>query len=108
MAIVVNRVTSWKLYLPAIVSAGLLGASAIHRLQIDNTQAYRESPLIFVEVGCIVLIFCAAIAVTFMLVVNLLKQKWIDAMHAGISLLLAFILLGISVIVDSPTLLYAT
>jgi FtsH-binding integral membrane protein len=95
-----------------IVVLGLLGvllaAALLHRLQLGNREAYVTSPLIAVEVLGVLVAFVVAF-ITFLRAVHFLFKRRFA--NAALSLFLAVLAVVVSLaamMIDYPTLVYAT
>jgi hypothetical protein len=91
-----------------VTSALATVIAAIHRAQIDDVDAYRESWLILPELGAL-LCSCGNqpfVAIAF--VVLLVRKRWKLAAALACAGVLGLVLAYGAVALDAPTLLYAS
>jgi hypothetical protein len=92
----------------AISSIVLILSAIIHRLQLNNSETYRNSFLIHVEMTFMIILFALIIINFFVLLVHLFKKNWKQGIFSFIFGVLLMIAIVISMAIDSPTLVYMT
>lgn len=92
-----------------LLSASLaLAFAALHRAQLDDARAYRESPLILAELATL-LCSCGNLPLVAIAFIVLLVRRRIKlAALLALAGLIGFVLSYAAVALDSSTLLYAT
>jgi hypothetical protein len=84
----------------------LVLAATIHRLQLGNLDAYRTSPLIFIEVVGVLAAF-GIVPLAFVRALYLIAAaRPLAAVFNGAICLLALAAVGVAFWIDAPTLLY--
>ncbi len=97
-----------KLYVPVLLAIGLVVSAYLHLLQIDNPDDYRESILIFVEFGFILSSLVGVSVVAIVVVVYLIRRKWIKLLHGVLSMVITLLLVNAGFVLDATTLVYMT
>ena len=98
----------WKLYIPTLLSTGLVLFAYLHILLIDDANTYRESILMPIEFVLLIASFISLGIILFALVVFLIKKNWKRSLHSIVSSIVTFTLIQVGMFVDSPTLIYIT
>jgi hypothetical protein len=84
------------------------GAATVHRLQLDNLDAYRHSPIISVEVLGVAFLFLLPILFIIQTIWLLFLRKFWRAAVSILFGLISFILTIATMWIDPATIIYMT
>lgn len=99
---------NWMLYIPVLLSFGLVLSAYLHKLQLDNPDNYRESILIYIEFAFIIFASIGALVIAVFELIYLIMHKWTKLLHGGISIAITLFLINAGFIIDSTTLVHMT
>ena len=95
-------------YLAFAAFAIVAVAATIHRLQLDNLDAYRHSPLVPLEVFGVTFLFLLVIPFLIQTIWLLIRCKLWRAAVSAIFGVIAFVVAYVSMWIDAATLIYMT
>ena len=86
----------------------LVATSVIHRFQMDDLVAYRESWAVQMEVGLLLILVLLLLFSLLRALVYLVMGAGSRLGHCCLDVVLIFLFVIAGIAIDSPTLLYAT
>lgn len=91
-----------------VLCAVSLLAAAAHRMQLGDLAAYTSSWLIPIEFTMVILLLLSCVLLPIYMLITAIRRRWNRLGVACAAFFLVLISLFLTLLIDAPTLVYAT